>query len=136
MVPLTPEESRSELRTAFPFGRLRREGTEGLEMVEIQLEKYGRPAFRLVFGVAPPSGISTALGHVAQQDIWAPYLDEYYVLYRRPLLRKWFSVWHWPGRSVNESDYDELVKSVVELIPEVEQALKNGKRGPHVRQVR
>ncbi|MEF9355477.1 MULTISPECIES: hypothetical protein [Ralstonia solanacearum species complex] len=134
VVPLTGDDARSgEIRAAFPFGRLRRPGPNGLEMVEIQLDKHGRAAFRLNIGVAPSGGIAHAVGQVAQEDIWVHYLSRYYEVYRWPLARRWFSVWRWPGSSATQADYDALVKRVVDLIPEVEEVLTSGGRGPHIR---
>jgi hypothetical protein len=69
-VLLTPEEARSEIRVGFRFGRLRREGPDGLEVVEIQLDKRRAPVFRINLGVAPPGGIEHPVtGHVAQDGI-------------------------------------------------------------------
>jgi hypothetical protein len=135
-VPLSGEDARSpEIKSAFPFGRLRRPAPSGLEIVEIQLEKRGAHAFRLNFGIAPAGGIEHVAGHVAQEDIWVHYLDRSYAAYQWPAFRRWFSVWHWPGAAVSEADYEKLVDSVVKLIPEVERALRDGELGPHIKRI-
>lgn len=138
VVPLSDEDARSsDIRTAFPFGRLRRMSQRGFDLVEIQLDKRGGAEFRLNVGIAPPDGIEHFIsGHVAQEDIWVGYLDQSYEVYKCPRLWMWFRVFHWPGRAVTKSNFDELVASVVELIPEVELALRDGKCGPHVRQIK
>lgn len=136
VLPLTGEDARSrEIFTAFPLGRLRREGLLGFEMVEIQIDKHGRAAFRLNIGVAPPGGISHAIGHVAQEDVWVHYLSRYYEVYSWPLFRRWFSLRRWSRTSATESDYGTLVSAVVDVIPEVEEVLRTGRRGRHIRSV-
>jgi hypothetical protein len=133
-VPLTAKEARSEFRTAFPFGRFRRPSPSGFEMVEIQLDKHAKPAFRLNLGIAPTGGIEHVVGHVNQEDLWVHHLPQYYEVEQSPRLQKWFSVRRWFG-SPQASDYEELVRGVVEILPEIEQALRDGKLGPHVRRV-
>lgn len=136
LVPLAPDERRSEIGTAFPFGRLRRLGSDGFELVEIQLDKRGRAAFRLNLGVAPPSGVQHPItGHIAQEDVWVSYLDHSYELYERPLFRKWFSIPRRQGAVPTKDDYLDLVRKVVDLIPEVEELFREGKCGSHMREV-
>lgn len=43
------------------------------------------------------------------------------------------STW-WSKREVTEADYVLLVDKIVALLPEIEEALRNNKVGPHVRQ--
>jgi len=137
-VPLKPDERRSEVAIAFPFGRMRRPGPGGLEIVEIQLDKRGAPAFRLNLGIAPPEGVHHPLGFVPQEDVWVHYLDQSYELYDRSLLgrRKWFSLPWWRGKAIERQEVERLVQRVVALIPEVEALFREGKRGPHIREVR
>lgn len=131
-VPLDANESR-EVRSAFPFGRHRRTSPPGFEMLEIQLDKRDVPAFSINIGTVPKEGITTTSGHFAAKDVWVHNLDRVYELYRYPKFRRWFSIRRWPWQTVNESDYVELIKEVAELIPEIEQLLKDGKIGPHIR---
>jgi len=121
---------------SFPFGRLRRASDRGFELVEVQLAPRGRAAFRLNFGVIPEVGVATPNGQVTVEDAMVGWwLDEYYGLYSCPRFRTWFSVPHWPFRKVTESDYEALIEHLIELMPEVERALRERKRGPHVRRV-
>jgi hypothetical protein len=125
VVALDGEDARSrDVRAAFPFGRLHRSGVRGLEMVEIQLDKHGNPAFRLNIGVSPLGGIEHASGHIAQEDMWVHYLGWYFEMYRSPRLRRWFSVLNLPWAPATERDYQTLVQSVVDMVPEVEKTLR------------
>lgn len=139
-LPLAGEDARStEIRTAFPFGRLRRECDGGFEQLEIQLDKRKRPAFRISFGVVPREGIVHAVGPVKQEDVWVQYLSRYNELYQWPRLRSWFAVRHWPGTPASKSDYRALAAQVAALIPEIESAFDGSKSLPwtsHVRRVR
>ncbi|HEX2593156.1 MAG TPA: hypothetical protein VHL34_16770 [Rhizomicrobium sp.] len=138
VVPSAGDDARGEIRAAFPFGRLRRNGPEGLELVEIQLHKRRAAAFRLNIGIAPPEGVDHFTGqHIAQEDIWVGYLDHFYELYRSPMFRIWFAVrrWSWSKRAVTEGDCGALVDEVIGFLPEVEQALREGRAGPHVRRI-
>lgn len=135
-IPLNREESRSEVRTGFPFGRLRRTGPSGLELVEIQLDKNRAPVFRINLGIAPAGGIGHELvGRIAQEDVWVHYLDHQYVMYQVRRLRKWFSVCSWPWSKVSEADYQNLVRNVATLLPEIEALFGHGKLGAHMREV-
>jgi hypothetical protein len=129
-VPLTAAEARSEIRTGFPFGRLRREAADRFDLVEIQLDKHGRAAFRFNLGVVPLEGIEHEIvGHVRAEDVWVHYLAHYYVLYDWPRLRRWFSPWRWPGTALGRNNYERLVAKVVSLLPEVEALFREGKGG-------
>lgn len=46
---------------------------------------------------------------------------------------QWFSVWHWPLLSPLQADYDNLALRVVDILPELELALREGKLRPHMR---
>lgn len=137
VVPLTAEEAASgELRRAFPFGRLRRASSRGLDLVEVQLDKYD-PAFRLNIGVAPEGGIDHPIsGHVDQQDIWVGYLDTYYEAYGWPLLQRWFRLSRWFGPPKTRVDYENLVADNLGLVREVEDVLREGKLDRHIRKVK
>jgi hypothetical protein len=138
VVPSTGDDAHGEMRAAFPFGRLRRYGPHDLEIVEIQFHKYRPAAFRLNIGIAPPEGIDHFTGvHVAQEDIWSGYLDRHYQMYRCPMFGVWFAPrrWGWPKRDATRSDCQALVARVVGLLPEVEQALREGKPGVHLKRI-
>lgn len=136
-VALTEEEKRSELATAYPFGRLRRVRGSDLDVVEIQLARYGKPAFRISAGTVPSTGFDhEVVGHVPAEDVWSSYLPLHYELYQVPLLRRWFSLWHWPGRQVTQADVGDLVTEVTaSVIPELEGALREGRLGKHVKRM-
>lgn len=138
VIPLSAEDARSrEFRVAFPFGQLRRIAPQGFEIIEIQLDKPGRAAFRINFGIAPNEGIEHAIGgHIPQEKIAVHYLEHYYEVYQCRMLMRWFSLSHWPWRTIEQSDYEKLVQKVVGLIPEMEEALVSGKCGSHIREVK
>lgn len=125
-----------ELLVVFPFGMLRRAGSHGPELVEVQLAPRGRAAFRLNLGVVPPAGIDAIYGHVSAQDVHVQWLAESYTLSPCPYFHTWFSVGRWRWRNVTQADYEALVRWVVGLVPEVERALQEGERGPHIRLIR
>lgn len=136
-VPLTPEETRSEIGVAFPFGRLCRAGPTGMEIVEVQFDKHGRAAFRLNLGIAPPTGIQHAVaGFIPKENVWVQFLDHYYVLTERSLLREWFSPSRPLAGTATRPGIETLVSRVVGLLGEVEALFRNGRRGPHVREVK
>jgi hypothetical protein len=105
-----------------------------VEIVEIQLDKRGKAALRMNIGIAPPEGISHVGGRIAQEDVWVHYLDRYYVAYQSPLLRKWFSPKRWWFSSKpTKRDYEALASRIVGIVPEIEQVLRDGRAGPHIR---
>jgi hypothetical protein len=118
-----------------PFGLLRRQCARGFEQVEIHLASREGAAFSLGIGVIPIAGIQGIFGHIAADEALVTWLEEFFILYSRPRSFKPFAVrrWRWSKREVSEIDYQALVGQVVELLPEVEQALSQGKAGPHIR---
>lgn len=136
-IALTEQEKRGELPTAFPFGRLRRVRESGFDLVEIQLARHGKPAFRISAGVVPLTGLDhEVVGHVPAEDVWSTHLPVHYVFYQVPLLQRWFSLWHWPGRPVAQADIRAYVTKVTaSVIPEIEIALREGRCGRHVKRM-
>ncbi len=135
-----------EFEQSFPpWGRLIRTREAGVDLVEIQLAKYRRAAFRINAGVTPRAVIMTLRGHRAVEEIAVHWLDEYFETHARPWLRPvlaavrleplgaWFSVW--PCRSPSQDDYDKLAARVASLVPEVDRALREGKSSPHIRRI-
>lgn len=124
-----------EFVVSFPFGRLRRSVDRGFEQVEIQLAPHGRAAFRLNLGLIPFGGVEGILGHIAADDAGVHALPERFTLYSCPFFSLNFSVrrWMWSRRERTEDEYRALVARVVELLPEVDDALRNGKVGRHIR---
>lgn len=134
VVPLTDEEAASgEFQRAFPLGRLRRASPRGFDLVEIQLDKYD-PAFRLNFGVAPEGGIDHPMGHVGQNDIRVGDLGRSFEAYSWPLFRRWFRLSRF-GSPKTKVDYENLVTDNLGIVREVQDALRTGKRGRHIRVV-
>jgi hypothetical protein len=123
-----------EFLVSFPFGRLRRRVAAGFEQIEIQLAPYNAAAFRLNLGVVPAGGVEGVLGHIAAEDAGVHSLPEYFALYSCPRFSLNFAVrcWWWSRRERTEDDYRALVAYVVGLLPEVDQALGDGKIGPHI----
>jgi hypothetical protein len=86
----------------------------------------------------------TAGGHKTAEECLAlgvHNLETHARPWLRPMLRalriepvgQWFSVWHWPLLSPLRADYDNLALRVVEILPELELALREGTLGPHMR---
>ena len=138
-LPLDGDDAKSpEIRSVFPFGRLRRPCAGGVEQVEIQLDKNKLPAFRINFAVIPAGGIQHAVGPVKLEDMWIHYLDRYNVLYERGWTRRWFAAAQRAGAGASDADYRALVERVAALLPEVERAFDTHARMPwggHVRRV-
>ena len=135
-----------EFEQSFPsWGRLIRTREAGVDLVQIQLAKYRRTAFRISAGVAPRAGLMTPQGHRPAEEVAVHWLGEYFETHARPWLRPvlaavgleplgaWFSVW--PSRSPAQDDYDKLARRAATVVPEVERALREGKSGPHIRRV-
>jgi hypothetical protein len=135
-VALTDPEKKGELRAAFPFGRLRRAHKLGLDVAEIQMARHGAPAFRISVGVVPLAGINHPVGYVPAEEVWSSHLLRHYVLYELPLIQRWFSLWHWPGRQVTERDVWAFVTATAKsVVPEIESALRDDQCGKHVRRM-
>lgn len=139
-VPLPPFQDAApdrRLIAALPFGRLRRSSPRGFEFVEIQLAPRGRAAFRLSMGVAPLDGIEGVRGHIAGENVLVGWLGEIFHLYSHPRFRAWFAVRRclWEKHDPSATDFHNLAASVVKLLPEVDQALSQGKAGPHIRRI-
>ena len=124
-----------EVVLSLPFGRLCRHREAGVDLVQIEVARYRRAAFRIMAGVAPQEGLMTFTGHWAAEDVFVDWLDEYFVMYACPWLRIWFSVWHWPHRSPVQADYEKLALRVARFVPEIELVLRDGRLGPHMRRV-
>ena len=136
LVPLTADQAKSrEYRTAFPFGHLRRPKADGIDLVEVQLDKRGAAAFRLNFGIAPKGGMNhPSFGFLAEADVNVQSLPVFYEAYSCPVLWRWFRVpRRWFGRSVSKADIEKFVVSHLDLVDEVEGVLRGRRRGRHIR---
>lgn len=133
---LTQDEARTEIGCAFPFGRLCRSRPAGVETVEVQFDKHGRPAFRLNMGTVPLTGIQHPIaGFIPTDDVWVTYLDRYYVLSERSVFRRWFSLRRSRTGTASQHDVERLVRGVVNILGEVDALFRDGTCGPHVREV-
>lgn len=116
------------------LGRLRRARGPAVDLVQIELAPHGRAAFRIAAGVAPKEGLSTVTGHWAAEDAYVGWLSEYFEM--TPTGRGgWFSVRHWPWQTPFQEEYEKLVLRVVDQLPELESALREGGVGPHMRRI-
>jgi hypothetical protein len=129
LVALSDQEKRSEVGAAFPFGRLRRSTATGFDLVEIQFNKDGSASFRLNIAQVPTAGIEHAVGRVAAEDVWVHYLDHFCTLYARRFLRRWFHV----EEAARQDQIDATVERVVDLLPQVDDYLRHGRRGGNLR---
>jgi len=122
-----------ELVLSLPLGRMRRARNAGVDLIEIDLAKYRRAAFRILAGVAPKDGLMAFTGHWAAEDVYVGWLNEYFTMYAFPRWQIQFSVRHWPHQSPTQSDFDRLAQRVAELMPELELALREGRTAPDMR---
>lgn len=129
IVQLTEAEKRSAIGAAFPFGRLRRQTPQGFDLVEIQFDKDGSPAFRLNIGHVPREGIDHAIGHVAALDVWVHYLDRFATLYSSCWFRRWFRA----RKHTTDEGIEALVQGVIVMLPQVEDYLRTGRCGRNLR---
>lgn len=144
LVPLTADEARSERGQSHPLGRFHRiRGDGGLDIIEIDMRRDGAPAFRIHAGVAPKGGMTTVNGtHIIQEDLWTTWLEEFYEVapwgwLKTAYFQKYFKLIRraWDRSVATEGDYDTLVLGVVNTIPQIEKALRDGKCGPNIRYV-
>ncbi len=137
LIALTEGERRSDVGAVCPFGRLRRVRGECWDVLDIQLADYGAPAFTITAGVVSTRGIvHPFFGPVPAEDLWAAQLPIFFEFYALPAIRRWFSLWHWPGRRIARADVQILVEKVaIEVIPEIDVALIQGHAGKHVKVV-
>lgn len=136
LVPLSGDDARStEIRRSFPFGRLRRKADYGYEQVELQLDKYGKAAFRLNAGIIPFDGITYRVCHIMPEEVWVHYLESYFAVYQTPSIRRWFRPSRWPWERLDEVNVDKLLEAVVGMLPEIDRALRDGCCGRHIKRI-
>lgn len=120
---------------SLPLGLLRRHREGGVDLIEIEFDRYRRAAFRILAGVAPRDGLMTFTGHCAVEDVFVGWLNEYFAMYAYPRLWAWPCLWGWFSARHLESDCEKLALRVAGLVPELEFALREGRVGPHMRRV-
>lgn len=135
-VALSKDDKKAlDIRAAFPFGRFFRERGNVIDLVEIQLDRHGKPMFRLSFGCFPSDGINHKVGHVNKEDVWVHYLPCYFAAYRAPFFRIWFSLlFHWFSKT-SPSDFECLVKKTASVAEEIDSALRLNIFGKHIRKI-
>jgi len=136
-VPLAGEDLASrDIRSGFPFGRLRRYIPDGADLADIQIDKR-YCAFRVNFGRVPETGVDHPIsGHIDFLDVWAHYLPVSYELCANALFRRWFSAETWFGKPITQERIHRIVHFAALALPEMEMALAGRRLGPHVRRVR
>ncbi len=105
----------------LPFGKFVRQGARGLDVLELQFDKYTATRFRLNLWVVPP-------GRTLEEPWRAgdPELSHYYFTRRGLVLRPWFGVRRRrPPPGVPE--YDRAVNEVISLLPEVDDLFRSGR---------
>lgn len=132
VAPLPPEESNSELKMAFPLGRLKRLRGEDLDIIEFQFDKHGRPRFVINFGTVPRGGVSLPWGGYLDRDEAdvSSFFDAYR-LFSSPLRSGWFA----PGWLSTKSDQTvrRLVDKAIRLSGEVNHWFESGTVGKHMK---
>lgn len=128
-IELSPAEEKSpDFRRAFPFGRLRKRGPRGTQIVEIQLDRDTRTRFRL------NAGVLEQVADLAERPEQRVHdLGDRFELYQGRWLPRWFgpSAWPWAG-SPKPADFVRAVKKAVRLLPALEESLASGRIGPHM----
>lgn len=129
----------------FPlWGRWIRRREPIVDQLQIQFSTYGRAAFRMNASAVPKDGMMTHGGHKTAEECLAlgvHDLETHARPWLRPFLRvlrvepsgAWFSLWHPPLGSPAPADYEKLALQAVEILPELDLALREGKLGPHMR---
>lgn len=128
-------EDQKESRSTMPFGRLRRERGELVDLAEIVLGRYGEPCFDVSFGVVPATGFChQVVGFVPADQAWSGHLPRHYSLCQLPFLGLPFKVRHWPNKQVTEEDVAALVTKVTAIaLREIEDVLRHNRIGKHVK---
>lgn len=130
--PLTPEEQKSsEIKKAFPLGRLKRVNGKKLEIVEIQFDKYGKTKFVINFGVAPEEGVILPWTRIEQNDADVSALSEAFRLYSRSIYPSWFELGILSEET--EENVKKIVSKAIDLYPEIETWFSTRVIGKHMR---
>jgi hypothetical protein len=136
-IPLSGKDARSrEIRSAFPFGRMRRTTAEGCDALEVQFDKRGRLAFRINLGRVPTNGIDHSIGgHILLEDVWVAYLPNYFEVYDNAMFRVWFGSSIWPFEKISHQKLMRAVERAASVLPEIEAVLSSNQSGKHVRRI-
>lgn len=132
IVPLPPDEAKSELKIAFPLGRLKRTRGQNLDVIEFQFDKNGRPKFVINFGVVPPDGVTLPWGdHLDQNVADVSALSEAYRLYSSSLRARWFELGLLSSK--NEQTITSLVDKAIVLSNEINKWFECKTAGKHMK---
>jgi hypothetical protein len=122
---------------AFPLPNLVRIRDSSLDMIQIQFAPYRFNAFRINASIR----LGEAIGndHTLSQIRGAVPNDRFEMYAHRRLWMfwwlSWFSVRPRPFGSPKQEDYEKLALRVASYVPELEDALREGKLDPHMRHV-
>lgn len=125
-------------RHAPNFIEFRREHANGIDIFDIQWEKYGRPRFVINFGVCPLAGISANGRHFPPSEVAAGWLPETGRLQpgRGTSSANWFRqdkpfLWRVFSR---DKLYPAagVITGLLQLFPEIESWWARGEAGPHL----
>lgn len=131
-VPLSPADARSELKIAFPLGRLKRNRDGNLDLIDIQFDKYGSPRFVVNIGIAPEAGVVSTWGqHFHRDEIDAGNCPEAYRLYSSTFISRWFRLGFFTPKT--EAAAKKLVDQVIGLSSEAMMWFDSKKVGKHMR---
>ena len=131
-VPLRSEELNSEMKAAFPLGRLKRKRGNKLDVVEFQFDSYRRLSFVINFGIVPEEGVTVPwAGHI-EQDVAGPVWPDDYRLYSSSFRMRWFKLGLFSLQ--NEKAISRLVDRAIALSGEINNWFESGTVGKHMRQ--
>lgn len=122
-----------DLGPHFPLGFFHRANPSGLDVVEPYF--FGRYKFVLHAARIPLDGISGPLGHNAAEDCLATWNATWFTLYKCPSLLIPFSARRFFGGPLPRPDVERIVRGVVQLLPEIDAALNEGKAGRHLKKI-
>jgi hypothetical protein len=136
--PLSGEDLRArEIVSSFPFGRFKRRKGSVVELLEIQLARGGKAAFRFNLATVPSAGVIGPTGPILQEEVWTQYSNEYFEVYKRRFFPRWFQLIRWPwSPSPTPTEYEELVREAVKLLPNIEATFLTHRPGRNMRHVR
>jgi hypothetical protein len=133
LIPLPPKETNSELKKAFPLGRLKRKRANQLDVIEFQFDKYGKPKFVINFGIVPEGGVNLPWGDFLDQDAAdVSSLSDAYRLYSSTFRARWFELGLLSSK--DEQGIIGLVDKAIMLSNEVDDWFESKTIGAHMRE--
>lgn len=111
-----------------PFGRFRRRGERGLELIEVTFSKYRTSHFRFHIAIAR-EGASVWKTSKPVEDMWSLDVDPNFLVWRRGLVfRRWFGVRKYARQGITEQEYDAAVQQAIDYLPMIERYFRHGSR--------